>query len=114
MRTAENLSIPPGQNKDEARTPAWRWAGYYPIMDEPREAFFLPYFHRTVEDYRSALEGSGFIIERILEFPDSKQIPSLLKRGISPFAPFKNNLYWPRIGEAPSSLAFITHKGTNP
>ncbi len=89
----------------------WRWAGYYPIVDEPLEAFYLPYFHRSIEDYRSIFAKYGFITQDIVELPEKKhELPLLVKRGVSPFTPFETNLYWPRIGEAPSSIVFLAGK----
>ena len=89
----------------------WRWAGYYPIVDEPLEAFYLPYFHRSLEDYRSIFAGYGFFTQDIVELPEKKhELPQLVKRGVSPFTPFETNLYWPRIGEAPSSIVFLARK----
>ena len=89
----------------------WRWAGYYPIVDEPHEPFYLPYFHRSIDDYRSLLEQSGFDVEKIVELPEKKHaLPALVKQGISPFTPFETNLYWPRISESPSSIAICAWK----
>lgn len=97
--------------KNEPGKTPWRWAGYYPIVDEPLEVFYLPYFHRTIGDYRSLFESHGFIIHKIMELPEkTHDLPLLVKRGISPFTPFKTNLYWPRIGEEPSSIAILVRK----
>ena len=106
MKKEENLEGDAGLS--EIR---WRWAGYYPIVDEPLEAFYLPYFHRSVDDYGNLLSKSGFVTEKIMEFPDkSCDLPRLIKDGISPFVPFPANLYWPRIVEEPSTLAIIARK----
>ena len=97
-------------NFHEQESPPWRWAGYYPIVDEPNEAFFLPYFHRTTEDYRSLMERFGIIVEKIIELPDKNDLPLLMKQGFSPFTPFEHNIYWPRICEVPSALFIIARK----
>ncbi len=90
----------------------WRWAGYYPIVNEPHDTFFLPYFHRNIEDYQSLMEKFGIVIEKILELPDKQNdLPLLVKHGFSPFIQFENNIYWPRICEEPSALAIISRKG---
>ena len=89
---------------------SWRWAGTYPIVDEPREPFHLPYFHRTIDDYRAYLARAGFRVDSIRELPDpAHQIPQLVERHISPFYNFDTNVYWPRIAEGPSSIAIIAH-----
>ena len=89
----------------------WRWAGYYPIVNEPHETFFLPHFHRTIQDYRSLLERFGITVENIIELPEKKNdLPRMVKQRVSPFTKFKNNLYWPRISEAPSAIAIIARK----
>lgn len=89
----------------------WRWAGYYPIVNEPHDTFFLPYFHRNIEDYRSLMERFGIAIEKIVELPDKQnELPLLVKQGFSPFYQFEKNIYWPRICEEPSALAIIARK----
>ncbi len=93
--------------------PRWRWVGLYPIVDEPDETFYLPHFHRTLEDYRSLLNRSGIVVEQVIEIPDKhNELPLLVKQGFSPFTPFEKNIYWPRIGEEPSALAIIARKET--
>ena len=95
------------------RTPGglWRWAGAYPIVDEPKEPFPLPYFHRTLDDYRDVFTTSGFTVKKVIEAPEpEKELPRLVREGISPFTDFETNLYWPRIAEAPSSLVFVLER----
>ena len=108
LKLEENLT-----SSDEQETSSWRWAGYYPIVDEPNDTFTLPHFHRTVGDYRSLLGKSGFVVDKVLELPDKQRdLPHLVKQGFSPFSQFENNVYWPRIGEEPSALAIISRKET--
>jgi len=106
--------MPPVTELDpaEPNAPApWRWAGSYPIVDEPREPFHLPYFHRTAVDYETILSAHGLSTVTVRELPDpAGDLPRLVREGISPFADFPANLYWPRIGEAPSSLAILSRK----
>jgi len=129
LRLEENLEIPPEQGKadppaipcppvkpgdnrgTEGRMPLWRWAGQYPIVDEPRKAFYLPYFHRIIHDYRLGFTQAGFCIEQVIELPEkNSDLPRLVREGISPFVPFETNLYWPRIAEVCSSVVFVIRK----
>ncbi len=89
----------------------WRWRAAYPIVDEPGCAFYLPYFHRTVEMYRDMLAAAGFALDRVAGIPDAvEDLHRLRRSGMPPFVPYPENLYWPRIAEAPSSLAFLVRK----
>jgi len=89
----------------------WRWAGYYPIVDEGREPFLLPYFHRSMDDYLALFRKFGFGMKDVVEIPDREHLlPELVERKISPFVPFETNLYWPRIAAEPSSVLFIAMK----
>ncbi|MFC1490958.1 class I SAM-dependent methyltransferase, partial [Candidatus Latescibacterota bacterium] len=105
MRLAESIS---GGNDED--TSLFRWAGYYPIVDEPDESFYLPYFHRTIEDYENIMIGHGLLPSETLELPDKKDLAELVQQGISPFKKFAGNDYWPKIGEQPSALAIIARK----
>ena len=89
----------------------WQWAGYYPIVDEPHEPFYLPYFHRSIEDYTEAFSRAGLKVSEIRGIPDRKlDLPSLRERRISPFIQFETNLYWPRIVEEPSAMVITAVK----
>jgi len=111
MQKADEYDVIPLNEGNEQGEIQWHWAGYYPIVDEPLDAFHLPYFHRNLDDYRSFLNKSGFVIDNIIELPEAQNdLPLLVKQGISPFAPFETNLYWPLIGEAPSSIVIIAHR----
>ncbi len=111
MRKVDYYNDVAAQKGIESGEDPWRWAGYYPIVDEPLEVFYLPYFHRSLSDYRSLMDKFGFTIEKIMELPEKEyDLPLLVKSGISPFTPFGTNIYWPRIGEAPSSIAIIARK----
>ncbi len=93
-----------------ARGPGFRWAGYYPIVDEPHEPFYLPYFHRTIEDYEECMINHGILPSEIIELPGKNEMADLAKRGISPFRNFEHNVYWPNIVKQPSSIALIARK----
>ncbi|MHB9028309.1 MAG: class I SAM-dependent methyltransferase [Candidatus Latescibacterota bacterium] len=88
----------------------WRWAGRYPIVDEPREPFYLPYFHRSESDYRDAFGEAGFAVREVREIPLANELTRLRAQGISPFLPFETNVYWPRIAEGPSGMILIAQK----
>lgn len=105
MPVAEELDG--GVADDRAR---WRWAGRYPIVDEPREPFYLPYFHRETEDYREAFLRAGFEIADMRGIPPAEDMIRLRERRISPFAPFATNVYWPRMAEGPSALLIVAER----
>jgi hypothetical protein len=95
---------------DSPTTP-WRWAGEYPIVDEPSGIIYLPHFQRSITDYEMLMKSYGIAVEAIVELPDTRHdLPNLVKQGVSPFKAFEGNSYWPYIGEAPSALAFIMRK----
>ncbi len=97
---------------EPAHQETWRWAGCYPIVDEPFDPFYLPHFQRTIDDYRDLIESAGLRLEQVFELPDSQRdIPRFRAEGFSPFVPFPTNVYWPRIAEKPSSCALIIRKG---
>ena len=96
-----------------ARNVPWRWAGSYPIVDEPFEPFYLPHFQRTIDDYRRIIESSGLCVEEVIELPAERDIPGLVSEGLSPFRPFPTNVYWPCIAEKPSSLVLSVRKKGN-
>jgi len=106
METADRLAF----SRPEAPE-LYRWAGRYPIVDDPREPFFLPYFHRTEEDYRDTFLRAGFAVREMRGIPGPETRGMLRERGISPFIPFETNRYWPRIAEEPSALLLIAVKG---
>ena len=92
----------------------WRWAGYYPIVDEPLEPFYLPYFHRSIEDYREAFARAGLKICDIRDIPNRKHdLPRLRELRVTPFIPFDTNLYWPRIAEEPSACVITALREDN-
>ncbi|MDD1751577.1 MAG: class I SAM-dependent methyltransferase [Methanotrichaceae archaeon] len=83
----------------------WRFAGYYPIAQKDASPFYLPYFHRNVEDYLDALCKKKFTIVTRKDLMLSLNIAEKLKEArISPFYEEKYNIYWPLIIKEPSSL----------
>lgn len=111
IQVESDLNYPVDRKGAEADSSFWHWAGQYPIVDEPLKAFYLPYFHRTIEEYREAFAREGFSVEREIELPDKeKDLPRLIKENISPFTAFESNLYWPGIAESSSSIVFVARK----
>lgn len=112
LKKTEKIRIAEDESHDDSsRDSLWQWAGYYPIVDEPTETFYLPHFQRSIEEYRSLIEQAGMTIEKIIELPEKEHdLPHLVKQGFSPFTPFESNVYWPRMGQEPSSVAFIVKK----
>ena len=86
------------------RNVSWNWAGRYPIVDDHRAPFHLPYFHRSEEDYRDAFHRAGFRIREMRGIPEADDLVTLREKKISPFFSFLTNCYWPRIAEGPSAL----------
>ena len=70
---------------------------------ENRKTFFLPYFHRSLDDYKKTFE-KYFKNTKIIELKPDKKI---MKDKILPFYSFEDNLYYPEITEIPSSVYFV-------
>jgi SAM-dependent methyltransferase len=83
----------------------WRFVGLYPIAREDDEPFYLPYFHRFIEDYYRAFEMYEFtIIDNVPLIPDRSLFLKYGEKRISPFYENKRNVYWPLIQKEPSSM----------
>jgi ubiquinone/menaquinone biosynthesis C-methylase UbiE len=88
----------------------WRWAAAYPIVEEEQKTFFVPYFHRTIEDY---LEIFNSIFRSVIckeAAPSKRNITICQNKSISPFYSHPGNVYFPEIIEMPSSLFLIAQK----
>lgn len=94
-------------NEDLGETEYWRWAGEYPIVEENGRTFYVPYFHRNLEDYKKmVLENFGSFLYR--QFSLSRTVLKKCNREkISPFYDHTGNVYYPQIKEIPSTLIFI-------
>lgn len=90
--------------------PNWQWAGQYPIVDDFKMPFYLPYFHRSIDEYQMLFRRAGFSIREMRGIPDAEGLADLYKKRISPFIPFDTNCYWPRIGEGPSALIITAER----
>jgi SAM-dependent methyltransferase len=91
------------------RSSSWRWAGKYPIVEEEGRTFYVPYFHRSVEDYLALMRR--YFSVRYLEFiPSERIVREAPAKKISPFYDHPGNLYYPEIIKIPSSLFLIFTK----
>ena len=91
----------------------WRFAGYYPIAQKDDSPFYLPYFHRHVEDYLDALHKKQFTIVARKDLMLARDIAEKLKeKRISPFYEEKHNIYWPLIVSEPSTILIHAVKDT--
>lgn len=45
----------------------WSWMGMYPLVREKKEPLKLPYFHRSISEYISIMEETGFIISEPID-----------------------------------------------
>lgn len=92
------------------KTKEWRFAGKYPIVEEEGRTFYVPYFHRTIEDYR------GYFLEhfqsvKIVDLkPSVKDVHLCEKQKRSPFYNHFGNVYYPEIVQEASSALFIALK----
>lgn len=94
---------------DEYITPTgivqWRFRGYYPIAQEDKPPFYVPYFHRSLKDYHEAFKKTGLtVLESIPLMPDKGRIATLEKEKVLPFVQIEWNIYWPMIVKEPSSM----------
>jgi SAM-dependent methyltransferase len=88
----------------------WRWAAAYPIVEEDQETFFVPYFHRTIEDYLEIFNSLFRKVIRKEAAPSKRNITICQNKSISPFYSHPGNVYFPEIIEMPSSLFLIANK----
>ena len=83
----------------------WKFRGLYPIARKNKPPFYVPYFHRSLQDYCDALKSSGFKIKDNMPLmPEAKVVEKLSKKKILPFVNSKYNIYWPLIINQPSSI----------
>jgi len=83
----------------------WRYIGYYPILKADGPPFYLPYFHRTVADYRDAFIKKKFdVAAEISLIPDCGISGKWREAKIEPFYESLWNVYWPYILKEPSSI----------
>lgn len=83
---------------------SWRFAAEYPIVEENNQTFFVPYFHRTIRDYRTFMSKYFKNIDFINLKLKPEDVDLCRKNHISPFYNHKGNVYYPEIIETESSL----------
>ena len=91
----------------------WRFVGCYPIARKNGPPFYLPYFHRSLEDYYKAFKSLNFeIIDKIPLLLEPNIADRLREEKVSPFYEDKWNTYWPLIVKEPSSMLIHAFKKT--
>ncbi len=102
-------------NQKLGATEYWRWAGEYPIVEEGGKTFYVPYFHRTLDDYKK------LICDHFCDFlyrgfkPTKRTLQISERKKLSPFYGHPGNVYFPEITTVPSTLIFIVgHPRTMP
>lgn len=94
-------------NKELGSTRDWEYAAEYPIVEETG-TFYVPHFQRSLATYKREFK-KYFKILRIEELqPNPKEL--YYKKIQLPFNNDKNNLYYPEILTAPSSILFTVKK----
>jgi len=109
MKNKDAMKINENLNPKDINVP-WRFAGKYPIVEEKGETFFVPYFQRTINDYRKYFQKHFKQVNFIGLKPSNKDILKSEKEHKSPFYNHKGNVYHPEITEMDSSLIIIAKK----
>lgn len=102
-------------NRELGATEHWRWTGEYPIVEEGGGTFYVPYFHRTLDDYKKLI-CDHFCDFLYRGFKPTKRTLQISERNkLSPFYDHPGNIYFPEITTVPSTLIFIVgHPRTMP
>ncbi len=109
MRKKGALKIEKSLNAAKVDVP-WRFACEYPIVEENDRTFFVPYFHRTTDDYREYFQRYFSRIEFIGLKPSPQDINRCEQEHKSPFYNHAGNVYYPEIVEMESSLVIIAKR----
>ena len=88
----------------------WKWVGEYPIVEEEGRTFFVPYFQRTIDEYRKHFSKYFSQIEFVPLKPSPQDVSRSEKEHRSPFYNHSGNVYYPEIVEMESSLVIIAKK----
>ncbi len=88
----------------------WKWVGEYPIIEEKGKTFFVPYFQRTIDEYRKHFSKYFSQIEFIPLKPSPQDVSRSEKEHKSPFYNHSGNVYYPEIVEMESSLVIIAKR----
>lgn len=89
---------------------SWRFAGEYPIVEENGKTFFVPYFHRTIEDYKKYFGRYFKKIDFVELKPTKDKIKVCEIEHKSPFYNHIGNVYYPEIAKMKSSLIIVAKK----
>lgn len=88
----------------------WQFVGEYPIVEENGRTFFVPYFQRTVDDYRKYFQKYFSQIDFAGLKPSPQDIKRCERECRSPFYNHDGNIYYPEIVEMESSLVIIVKR----
>jgi len=88
----------------------WRFVCEYPIVEERGRTFFVPYFQRTIEDYKKYFQRYFSQIEFIALKPSPQDVSRCEKEHRTPFYDHPGNVYYPEIVEMESSLIIIAKR----
>lgn len=103
------VKLNPGLNPSGVTVP-WHWVGEYPIVEEKGKTFFVPYFQRTLDEYKNYFEKYFSQIEFISLKPSPQDIDRNKKEQRSPFYNHLENVYYPEIIKMESSLVIIAKR----
>ena len=92
------------------KSKSWRWAGEYPIVEEDGKTFYVPYFHRELDDYLQLARKYFSAVEFLERKPTEKVIRKCERENRSPFYDHPGNVYYPEIVNVHSSLIFMVRK----
>ena len=109
MRKKNAIKIEENLNPAEIDV-AWQFAGEYPIVEENGMTFFVPYFHRTIDDYKNHFQRYFRHIDFVGLNPSLQDISRSEKEHKSPFYNHSGNVYYPEIVEMDSSLIIIAKR----
>ncbi|MFZ5955874.1 MAG: hypothetical protein ACOYT4_05615 [Nanoarchaeota archaeon] len=85
----------------------FRFATEFPLIKDNGEIFYVPYFHRFMEDYKKLFCDFFNVCDEYYELkPNRKLIERSNSRKILPFYNFEGNVYYPEIIKMPSSVLF--------
>lgn len=109
MRKKDAIKIEKSLSPQGMNVP-WQFVGEYPIVEENGRTFFVPYFHRTVDDYRKYFQKYFSKIDFVGLKPSFQDIKCCERERRSPFYNHDGNVYYPEIVEMESSLVIIVKR----
>lgn len=109
---AEEMLKKGALKKEEQLIPndEWRFAGEYPIVEERGRTFFVPYFHRTIEDYKKYFSEHFSKFKFIGLKPSEKNLEIAKINHLSPFYQHEGNVYYPEIIQTESSVIILAER----